>query len=124
MADDTRQPSTSAPASAASSASNVRHAGKTYENFASAPPQDNPNIMPGGTQHTAGGEKIGDVGISDGLKTIQPKDFLEIHKYPCVREALLTSIGTGFGTGGLMAIWGSESPCSACKCYPKRNLGR
>ncbi|KAL0260677.1 hypothetical protein SLS55_004367 [Diplodia seriata] len=106
MADDTRQNPTAAPDAAPSGDPNVRHAGKRYESFVPAASGDNPNVMPGGTQHTAGGERIGDVNLSAGLKTIQPKDFLEIHKYPCVREALLTSIGTGFGTGGLMAIWG------------------
>ncbi|EKG16609.1 Cox20/FAM36A [Macrophomina phaseolina MS6] len=106
MADDTRQIPGPATDAAASSQSNIRQTGTKYESFAPAAPRDNPNIMPGGTQHTAGGEKLEGVRLSEGFKTIQPKDFLEIHKYPCVREALLTSIGTGFGTGGLMAIWG------------------
>ncbi|KAK7729019.1 hypothetical protein SLS57_002251 [Botryosphaeria dothidea] len=108
MADDTRQTPESTTDVVASSDSNARHAGKKYESFAPAAPRDNPNIMPGGTQHTAGGENMEGVRLSEGFKTIQPKDFFEIHKYPCVREALLTSIGTGFGTGGLMAIWGKS----------------
>ncbi|KAL1637265.1 hypothetical protein SLS58_009452 [Diplodia intermedia] len=127
MADDTRQDPTAAPDAAPSGDPNVRHAAKRYESFVPAASGDNPNVMPGGTQHTAGGERIGDVNLSAGLKTIQPKDFLEIHKYPCVREALLTSIGTGFGTGGLMAIWGTgvfvfTSIASYEFCKQKRRL--
>ncbi|KAF4537584.1 Cox20/FAM36A [Lasiodiplodia theobromae] len=108
MADDTRRIPTTTSDAASSSDPNVRQSGTKYESFVPAASGDNPNVMPGGTQHTAGGEKIGGVSLSDGFKTIQPKDFLEIHKYPCVREAILTSIGTGFGTGGLMAIWGKS----------------
>lgn len=113
MADDTRQTPTTTSDAASSSDPNVRKPGTKYESFVPGASGDNPNVMPGGTQHTAGGEKIGGVSLSDGFKTIQPQDFLEIHKYPCVREAILTSIGTGFGTGGLMAIWGSKSCCKA-----------
>ncbi|KAF2086250.1 hypothetical protein K490DRAFT_66798 [Saccharata proteae CBS 121410] len=118
MADDTRE---SAPAQLPASATNSQNAppyqGKIYEGFSSAGIQsktaENPNVMPGGTQHTAGGDKMKPVAIGDGIATIQPKDFMEIHKYPCVREALMTGIGTGAGTGGLLYVLGKPIP-KAC----------
>lgn len=68
---------------------------------------ESPNVLPGGSKHTAGG-KIKEAKISDALKTIRPGDFLHIHQMPCARDALLVGIGAGFGMGGLRAIMGSQ----------------
>ncbi|KAG8529219.1 uncharacterized protein KY384_005854 [Bacidia gigantensis] len=67
----------------------------------------NANTLPGGGLHTAGG-KIEQPSISDALKSVKISDFKEIHKKPCVREALMIGIGGGFGVGGLRAIFGGE----------------
>ncbi|KAF2144388.1 uncharacterized protein K452DRAFT_266155 [Aplosporella prunicola CBS 121167] len=107
MADDTRQGQAPAPDVTQSGDPNVRpYQGKVYEAVAAPQQRQNPNIMPGGTQHTAGGEKVEELALSKAVGMIQPHEFFEIHKYPCVREALLTGIGTGFGIGGIMGIWG------------------
>ena len=86
MADDTRQPS-----------------GKA----AKQPilPPENANMMPGGTNNTAGG-KMKEATLGDAVKSIKPSDFLQVHEKPCVRESLLTGIGAGFGVGSLRAILG------------------
>ncbi|KAK7508983.1 hypothetical protein IWX49DRAFT_536380 [Phyllosticta citricarpa] len=104
MADDTRQtqnqqaPSTEAAGPNATPSSSPK--------FVSAPPPgQSANIMPGGTQHTAGGEKMEQTGNSLA-QTFKADDILKVHQQPCAREAFLTGIGSGFGVGGLMAIWG------------------
>ena len=56
-------------------------------------------------QNTAGG-KIEEANIMDALRTIKSSDFKDVHKKPCVRDALLTGIGGGFGIGGARVIWG------------------
>lgn len=68
-------------------------------------PPENANDMPGASVHTAGG-KVKDASIVDALKTIKLGDFKEVHKKPCVRDALLAGIGLGFGAGGVRAILG------------------
>ena len=65
----------------------------------------NANAMLGGSANTAGG-KVKNASIFDAIKTIKLEDFKEVHKKPCVRDALLTGIGLGFGTGGFRAIMG------------------
>lgn len=65
------------------------------------------NEMPGGTANTAGGEKIQDYSAWSVLKSIRPSEFAHFHRLPCVRDALLTGIGCGFGTGGLAFVLGS-----------------
>ena len=66
---------------------------------------ENANLLPGGTVNTAGG-RVKDVTFIDGLKSIRLSDLKEVHKKPCVRDALMTGIGAGFGIGGLRAIVG------------------
>lgn len=73
-------------------------------------PPENANMMPGGTQHTAGGE-IPEINLYNALHVGQP--ITEIHKRPCVRDALMTGIGGGFATGGIRVIFGGTSnPCT------------
>ena len=74
-------------------------AGKKTESYAITLPK---------VQREMAGEKVREAGIIDGIKSIRPSDFLEFHKVPCVREALLTGIGSGFGVGGLRAVFGGQ----------------
>ena len=71
-------------------------------------PPDNDNVMLGGSVNTAGG-KARDANLLDAVQTIKLKDFREVHKKPCVRDALLSGIGLGFGAGGIRAIMGGTA---------------
>ena len=42
----------------------------------------------------------------DGIKSIKAEDVKHLHKIPCVRDALLMGMGTGFMVGGGRAILG------------------
>lgn len=57
--------------------------------------------------NTAGGIPR-EAGIIDAVRTVKLEEFKEVHKKPCVREALMTGIGAGFGVGGVRAIMGSK----------------
>lgn len=78
-------------------------------NGAASPPvrPENANVLPGGTENTAGGQQQA-ITVADAARSIRLKEFKELHKKPCVRDAALTGIGTGFGVGGLAAVLGSE----------------
>ena len=69
-----------------------------------APP--NANALPGGAGLNTAGGRTREAGYLDALRSVQFSDFQEVHKKPCVREALLTGIGGGFGIGGVRAILG------------------
>ena len=71
-------------------------------------PPDNENAMLGGSVNTAGG-KARDANLLDAVQTIKLKDFREVHKKPCVRDALLSGIALGFGAGGIRAIIGGKT---------------
>lgn len=73
------------------------------------PPQ-NANLMAGGTENTAGGQTK-DIGLGDALESIKAEDFSEIHKKPCVRDSFMTGIGSGFGIGGVRALFGGMYSC-------------
>ena len=66
------------------------------------PPQ-NANMLPGGTENTAGGQTK-EIGLGDAIESIKMEDFTVIHKKPCVRDALMVGIGAGFGVGGVRAL--------------------
>lgn len=70
------------------------------------------NIMPGGTAHTAGGEKTTDEGPSyiDAVRSLGPEYYLNFHKRPCVRDSQLQGLAAGFAGGSLAAIIGSTLP--------------
>lgn len=72
------------------------------------PPQ-NANIMPGGTENTAGGQTK-EIGLGDAIESIKMEDFTVIHKKPCVRDALMVGIGSGFGVGGVKALVSHRGP--------------
>ena len=69
------------------------------------------NVMPGGTAHTAGGEKSSDGGPSyiDAVRSLGPEYYLNFHKRPCVRDSQLQGLAAGFAGGSLAAIIGSTS---------------
>lgn len=105
MAADTREDASSSTTASTNSASppgtrTDAHAVPT------APP--NANALPAGAgQNTAGG-KVKEAGVLDAIRSIRPTELTEVHQKPCVREALLTGIGGGFGIGGARAIWGGN----------------
>ena len=70
------------------------------------------NTMPGGTAHTAGGEKTSDGGPTyiDAVRSLGPEYYLNFHKRPCVRDSQLQGLAAGFAGGSLAAIIGSTSP--------------
>lgn len=74
----------------------------------SAAAVDNANVLSGGTTNTAGGKKM-EASIVDAARTIHLKELTEVQKKPCVRDALMTGIGAGFGVGGIRAILGGMS---------------
>lgn len=69
------------------------------------------NIMPGGTAHTAGGEKLDAPGPTyfDVVRSLGPEYYLNFHKRPCVRDSQLQGIAAGFAGGSLAAILGSKN---------------
>ncbi|MCJ1385206.1 hypothetical protein MMC17_008327 [Xylographa soralifera] len=114
MAADTREPSTTSSADDTSRP----YRGKIYETFtpptSSSPstsppspilPPENANAIPGGSTNTAGG-RVKEATLWDGIKSIKVEDVKNLHKIPCVRDALLTGMGTGFMVGGGRMILG------------------
>lgn len=102
MADDTRQALRVDPDSGKA------FQGQQWEG--AAPPikaPENANALPGGTANTAGG-KVEDVTVVDAAKSIKLEEFSQIHRKPCVKDSLLTGIGTGFAMGSVRAIWRSK----------------
>lgn len=87
MADDTRKPEAQTP----------------------PPPRTPANIMPGGTAHTAGGEKADAAGPTyfEVVRNLGPEYYLNFHKRPCIRDSQLQGIAAGFAGGSLAAIIGS-----------------
>jgi len=108
MAGDTRDSNQSTPRGpppgAVEPPDHVKTPNKVYEVFNSPPPSA--NALPEGSgQNTAGGRERPPA-ITDAVKTIKLEDFKKVHMYPCVRESLLMGIGSGFGIGGIRALWG------------------
>ena len=99
MADDTRQsqqsqPPTPVPSEAPNAADVLR-----------TPPRAPANSMPGGTAHTAGGEKVGDgPTYFDAVRSLGWDYYLNFHKRPCVRDGQMTGIASGFVAGSIAAI--------------------
>ncbi|KAF2827428.1 cytochrome oxidase biogenesis protein, Cox20 subunit [Ophiobolus disseminans] len=71
-------------------------------------PRGPANVMPGGTAHTAGGEKTDAAGPSyiDAVRSLGPEYYLNFHKRPCVRDSQLQGLAAGFAGGSLGAILG------------------
>jgi cytochrome c oxidase assembly protein subunit 20 len=112
MAEDTGKHVPTTPLSQQELAEQARAlaVGKTDNSTAKRP--ENANLLPGGTQNTAGGQ-VKAVSAVDAAKTIKLEEFKEIHKKPCVRDALLTGMGSGFAMAGVRALMGGmRVPCS------------
>lgn len=77
----------------------------------------NANALPAGAGLNTAGGRLKEASYSDALRSIQLSDFQEVHKKPCVRDALLTGIGGGFGVGGVRAILGGMSTSSHLAKY-------
>ena len=77
------------------------------------------NALPGGGQNTAG-SKNQEASLLDAAKTIRLSEFKEVHQKPCVRDALMTGIGAGFGIGGVRSILGGK--CSSYHAVDKTCL--
>jgi cytochrome c oxidase assembly protein subunit 20 len=76
-------------------------------------PRTPANSMPGGTAHTAGGEKVdaeGGPSYIDAVRSLGPEYYMNFHKRPCVRDSQLQGLAAGFAGGSLAAIIGSTSP--------------
>ncbi|GAM83278.1 hypothetical protein ANO11243_012640 [Dothideomycetidae sp. 11243] len=67
-------------------------------------PEGPANIMPGGTANTAGGERPDDVAMVKAAKLIKWEDWTTLPSKPCVKDSLMTGIGSGFALGGLRAV--------------------
>ncbi|MCJ1236600.1 hypothetical protein MMC14_004582 [Varicellaria rhodocarpa] len=115
MAADTRDPTPSSsptqPTSWPAFSPNPP-ASSTQLNSPPSPPAS-ANLIPGGTANTAGGHSTRPATLVDAFKTIKVEDLTEVHKKPCVREALMVGIAGGFGIGGARGIFGS-TVFSAC----------
>ena len=71
-------------------------------------PPENANMLPGGTDHTAGG-KTPEYSISNAFEgKLKWSDFMDLPKRPCVRDSFMTGIGAGFALGGVRTIFGGE----------------
>lgn len=66
--------------------------------------------MPGGTAHTAGGERIDGDGprYIDVVRNLPADYYLNFYKRPCVRDSQLTGIGAGFVGASLAAVMRSK----------------
>ena len=74
-----------------------------------ARPRAPANSMPGGTAHTAGGEKLdsaNEPSYIDAVRSLGPEYYLNFHKRPCVRDSQLQGLAAGFAGGSLAAIVG------------------
>ncbi|KAK6443722.1 hypothetical protein LTR95_000549 [Oleoguttula sp. CCFEE 5521] len=121
MADDTRLPrSPAAPLPSPDtpinrdtltvSPENKPFTGTQWQNGKQIPytaPPENANMMPGGTQHTAGGAVV-EPTLVNAFGTVKLEEFRELHKRPCVRDALMVGIGAGAGVGGIRGLLGAK----------------
>lgn len=67
---------------------------------------ENANLLAGGTENTAGGKTPDIPSLGEIAKSIKIEEFKEVHQKPCVRESLLTGMGSGFAVGGIRAVLG------------------
>ncbi|MCJ1410121.1 hypothetical protein MMC19_004206 [Ptychographa xylographoides] len=134
----------SVPESSTSTATGRPYRGETYETFASSPtprseeasltssksielgPPENANVLPGGSVNTAGG-RAKEATFWDGIKSIKMQDVKDLHKIPCVRDALLVGIGGGFFIGGGRMVsgatmWKSMSWAMGTFCFSSAGM--
>lgn len=105
MAADTRENTNSKPAEPSkSTTSSSNTISPTPYIVPAAPPND--NALPAGAGLNTAGGRTRQAGYFDALRSIQLSDFQEVHKKPCVRDALMTGIAGGFGISGVRAVLG------------------
>ncbi|KAI9690076.1 MAG: hypothetical protein M1820_010040 [Bogoriella megaspora] len=107
MADDTREQAAAAPVSREKLEHQMQDVAQEKRDSEVARPSQSANIMPGGTQNTAGGQ-VKQASAVEAFKTIRLDDFKEFHKKPCVRDAMMTGIVAGFAVGGVRALLGAS----------------
>lgn len=111
MADDTRQREDLSKEALTLHPENKPFSGAQWEGAKEAKtfkPPENANMLPGGTQHTAGGKEP-EYSISSAFDgKLKWSDFTELPKKPCVRDSFMTGIGAGFAMGGVRAIFGGK----------------
>jgi hypothetical protein len=97
MAGDTRDPPSDSQSGKSSSLSSSFHSSssdsKKYIDFSTAANEQAP-------------ARYQVPNAVEAAKLIKLEEFKEVHKKPCVRDALLTGIVGGFGVGGIRAILG------------------
>ena len=98
MSDDGREGPAARPTDLQSSEQISKDAAPNKKELGTIRPPPSANIMPGGTENTAGGHTK-PVNAIDAAKSIKLEDFQEIHKKPCVRNAFLTGIPSGVFVG-------------------------
>ncbi|KAL9137153.1 MAG: hypothetical protein Q9175_001638 [Cornicularia normoerica] len=107
MAADTRENATSKPSEPSKSTkSSSRETAPEPYAVSVAPPDA--NALPAGAGLNTAGGRPKQASYFDALRSIQLSDFQEVHNKPCVRDALLTGIGGGFGISGVRAILGAS----------------
>lgn len=110
--------SSSSPARITAMADDTRQPGEQ----AAPRPRAPANIMPGGTAHTAGGEKADATPTYiDAVRSLGPEYYLNFHKRPCVRDSQLQGLPAGFAGGSLAAILGSTCSASEYVVVPGRS---
>lgn len=110
MAADTRQDVVTKPSDSSKSTTSQSR-GTAHEPHAVPVAPPNANALPGGAGLNTAGGRTKEAGYTDALRSVKFSDFQEVHKKPCVRDALLTGIGGGFGIGGVRAILGGKLTC-------------
>ena len=114
MAADTREDTISR--STESSKSTISPSNGTVQEPAAVPAAPpNANALPGGAGLNTAGGRTKQAGYFDALRSIKFRDFEEVHTKPCVRDALLTGIGGGFGIGGVRAVLGGMLISPSCQ---------
>ncbi|CAF9924352.1 MAG: hypothetical protein ALECFALPRED_002732 [Alectoria fallacina] len=105
MAADSREDATAKPPQPSKSTTSLSN-GTAREPYAVPVAPPNANALPGGAGLNTAGGRMKEAGYFDALRRMKLSDFQEVHEKPCVRDALLTGIGGGFGIGGVRAILG------------------
>lgn len=105
MAADTREDVVSKPPESSKSTTPPSKVA-AHEPYAVPVAPPNANALPAGAGLNTAGGRTKEASYFDALRSIKSSDFQEVHKKPCVRDALLTGIGGGFGIGGVRAVLG------------------
>lgn len=107
MAADTRENANSKPAEPSKSTISSSNTISTTP-YVVPGAQPNDNALPAGAGLNTAGGRTKQAGYFDALRSIQLSDFQEVHKKPCVRDALMTGIAGGFGISGVRAVLGAS----------------